>query len=402
MTRPSCDFDHHSPEFAQDGHACIAALQAQGPLVWTDANEGHWVSTSFEVSRAILTDPVTFSSLKQPDGSGGVTIPSMGPVLIPAELDPPDHTAIRRILNPIFSKSGVEKVRAHVEGVVDAAIDQAIAKGEFDIADDLAWNVAPLTIIEWLGLPADGRVEFIEAVRQGLSCESLSDDMEVMMEAFQRTTTTIVELIADRRANPGDDLASLLVNHQDPALSDDELLWLIFTLLLGGIENTAALMTNSLLHLAENPDLRDRLRADPSLIPRATEEMLRFFSPGVSLARNITKDVEMGGVIMRAGERVLVLVPAGNLDPENFERPGVLDIDRAQGQNLAFGLGPHFCVGIWLARLEFHYLLEQVLIRMPEYSVDRSAGARYHDAGTMNGWSRLPARVTSLADSVPA
>lgn len=402
MTRPTCDFDHHSPEFAEDSHGCIAALRAKGPLVWSEANDGYWISTSFELSRTILTDPVTFSSLKQPDGSGGVTIPSMGPTLIPAELDPPDHTAIRRVLNPIFSKSGVEKVRAHVEGIVDAALDAAIGKGEFDVADDIAWNVAPLTIIEWLGLPSEGRTEFIEAVRQGLSCESLADDMEVMMEAFQRTTSIIMELIADRRANPGDDLASLLVNHPDSTMTDDDLLWLIFTLLLGGIENTAALMTNSLLHLAENPDLRDRLRADPSLIPRATEEMLRFFSPGVSLARNVTKDVEMGGVTMRAGERVMVLVPAGNLDPENFESPGALDIDRPPGQNLSFGLGPHFCVGIWLARLEFHYLLEQILIRMPDYSVDRSAGARYRDAGTMNGWSRLPARVTSLAGSLPA
>lgn len=399
MTRPTCAFDHHSPEFAEDSGACIAAVRAKGPLVWTDAHDGYWVSTSFELSRAILTDPETFSSLKAPDGSGGVTIPSMGPTLIPAELGPADHMKIRKILNPIFSKSGTEKVREHVQAVVDAALDSAIAKGEFDIADDIAWYIAPLTIIEWLGLPSEGRTEFIEAVRQGLSCESLADDMEVMMEAFARTTTTIMELIADRRAKPGDDLASRLVNHQDPALSDDELLWLIFTLLLGGIENTAALMTNSLLHLAENPDLRERLAKDPSLIPRATEEMLRFFSPGVSLARNVTKDVEIGGVTMRAGERVLVLVPAGNLDPENFERPGELDIDRPPGQNLAFGLGPHYCVGVWLARMEFHYLLEQMLIRIPEFSVDRSAGVRYQDAGTMNGWSRLPARIDALAHS---
>lgn len=402
MMRPTSEFDHHAPEFAEDRHGCIAALRAKGPLVWTDANAGHWISTSYELSKTILTDPVTFSSLKRPDGSGGVTIPSMGPVLIPAELDPPDHTAIRRILNPIFSKSGVEKVREHVEGVVDAALDAAMAKGEFDVADDIAWNVAPLTIIEWLGLPTEGRTEFIDAVRQGLSCESLSDDAEDMVEAFARTVETITELIDDRRANPGEDLASLLVNHPDSTMSDEDLIWLIFTLLLGGIENTAALITNSLLHLAENPDLRDRLRADPSLIPRATEELLRYFSPGVSLARNVTKDVELGGVTMRAGERVLVLVPAGNLDPETFAGPDVVDLDRPPGQNLSFGLGPHFCVGIWLARLEFHYLLEQILIRMPEYSVDRSGGVRYHDAGTMNGWSRLPARVNSLAGSVLA
>lgn len=389
---PTLDFDHHSVRFAQSGPEIVSELHAAGPLVYTPALGGFWVVTSFEIAKTVLTDPVTFSSLKDEAGNGGVTIPTMGPRLIPAEIDPPDHTAIRRILAPMFSKSGIEKIRGHVEKIVDDALDAAIAKGEFDIADDIAWVIAPLTILDWLGLPFEHRTDFIKAVRKGLSTEAFSSDPGAALEALEETLPRIMDLIEDRRVNPRDDLTSAILHHDEAAaIGEEDLLWLFFTLLLGGIENTAALMTNALLYLAENPDVRQRIIEDDSLIPSATEEFLRFFSPGVSLARNVTKDVEIGGCLLRVGDRVLVLLPAANHDASAFDRPEILDIERPRNSHLAFGGGPHYCIGVWMARVEFHYLLRQVLIRMPDYTVDRSRGIRYEDAGTMNGWSCLPA-----------
>lgn len=391
MSTPTVGFDHHSPAWANNSEAVIAELRAAGPLVYSPHHGGFWVTTSFAVARSILSDPVTFSSQKRDDGSGGVTIPSMGPRLIPGECDAPFHTDLRRVLKPVFSKQGLGSLRTDVERIVDRTLDRAIEMGEFDLADDLAWVIAPMAVVDWLGLPGESRKGFIAAVRDGLSTEAIAGNPDAAVAAFSEVAGIINALIAERRTNPQDDLTSFLAHHEDPSFDDDELLWLIFTLLLGGIENTAALMTNALLHLAENPELRRRLQQDPSLIPAATEEFLRYYTPGVTTARNVTKDTEVAGQLLRSGERVLVLLPAANHDPAAFERPEEFDIDRKSNPHLAFGAGAHYCVGVWLARMEFHYLLQQILLRIPDFTVDRSRGIRYDDAGTMNGWSYLPA-----------
>lgn len=399
MPTTTIQFDHHSARFARDGAAVIDELHAADSLVYTAAHGGYWVTTRMAVAKEILSDPITFSSRRNDDGSGGVTIPTSGPTLVPAEVDPPYHTAIRRALGPLLSKKGIEAVRARVERAVDSTLDDVIERGEFDAARDLAWVVAPLTIIDWLGLPAASREGFVHAVRDGLASEVVAKNPEAAFAAFTETITTIQSLIADRQQSPADDLTSYLAHHADPRFSDDELLWLIFTLLLGGIENTAALITNSLLELSEDPQLKQRLMNDRSLIPAATEEFLRYYSPGVSLGRNVTRDVEIGGQQLRAGERVLVLVPAANRDDEAFPDPHVIDINRANNPHLSFGHGAHYCAGVWLARMEFHYLLNQIFDRIPDFTIDRARGVRYEDAGIMNGWSSLPATTGRQANT---
>jgi cytochrome P450 len=211
------------------------------------------------------------------------------------------------------------------------------------------------------------------------------------MEAFADACQRIMALIEARRAQPTEDLMSYLVTHQDPSFDEEELLWLTFTLLLAGIENTAALFTNAMIHLYKDRPLRDRLMADPSLIPAATEEFLRVYTPGVSLARTVVQDVEVGGVQLVKGDRILVALPGANHDETVFPQGRTVDIDRASRNHVAFGYGPHYCLGAWLARMEWNIMCEAVLRRMPDYVIHLDRAERFADAGIMNGWRTVPA-----------
>jgi cytochrome P450 len=390
---PVVDFDHHSPEFAVNRDAILADLRTRCPVAYTEHHDGYWVVTSFELARQVLGDPLTFSSEKADDGSGGDTIPSVGPRLIPAECDPPYHDALRRALNPMFTRPASEALRSTTEDIVTGLIDRVIDKGEFDLVHDVG-DVLPATLtVIYLGFPPEQRIPFIRSIQASLSMEPKTDGDLSGMESFANACQAILALIDARRAEPRDDLVSYLATHEDPSFDDEELLWIVFTLLVAGFENTAALITNALIHLAQDRPLRDRLIAEPGLIGKATEEFLRFYTPGVSLARTVVQDVELGGVPLKKGDRVLVALPAANHDETAFPQGGTFDVDRASRSHVAFGYGPHYCLGAWLARMEWQVLCREVLRRIPDYEVHLDRAERFSDAGIMNGWKTVPASI---------
>lgn len=398
-SRVVVDFDHHAPETSHHRDAVLERVRRH-PLFWTESNGGHWVVTSHALSKQVLKDPSTFSSEKHPDGTAGVTIPTvMGPRLIPAEADAPYHRQLRKILTPYFTKAAVERMRPMLEQVVTDTVDRVIEKGEFDVVHDIADVIPAGTMVSLLGFPEDERVPFIRSVQAALSVMpkaaqaadgEMSEELKQGLAEFMGAVETIKALVAERRREPADDLVTYLVNPQH-GLDDDELLWLIFTLMVGGAENPAALMANSMRLLAEDPALRARLIADPALIPAAGEEFLRSVTAGVSLARNIVQDIELEGMQLRAGERILIWLPGANNDTSVFEQPERIDIDRPACPHLAFGDGPHFCIGAILARLQFSVLISQVLTRMPDFTVDLERAERFDDAATMWGYRTMPA-----------
>jgi len=398
LARPVLEFDHHALEASLDREALLART-AGHPIFFTEANGGHWVVASHALAKQVLRDPATFSSLKQDDGSGGVTIPTvMGPRLLPAEADGAYHRALRKILTPKFNRMTVDEMAPTVDSFIVETIDRVIQKGDFDVVHDIADVIPAGVMVRYLGFPDETRLPFIESIQAAMSAlpkagsGEMTPELEAGMAAFMRAVEVINDLVSERKARPTDDVVSYLVAPEH-ALSDDELLWLIFTLILGGAENPAALISNTLLRLSEYDVLRAQLAADLTLIPGAVDEFLRIVTAGVSTARNVAADVELGGCQLQAGERVLVWLPGANHDASVFEDPATFSLDRGRCPHIGFGDGPHICVGDKLARLEMEVLLREVLTRMPNFKVDVEASARFEDAATMYGWKVMPART---------
>ncbi|MBB6375735.1 cytochrome P450 [Pseudonocardia eucalypti] len=395
------EFDHHAQHTSHNRDE-VLALVREHPVFWTESYGGHWVVTSHELAKRVLRDYSVFSSRKTEDMKGGNTIPTVvGPRLIPAEADPPYHRILRKILIPKFHKRAVDALAPELETFISGVIDEAVTKDHFDVVHDIADRIPAGSMTMYLGFPEEQRVPFIRSVQAALNVMPYASDPEfAQSEAMQKglaefgnAVQVINDLIAARRSEPQDDLVSHLVN-PDFELDDESVRWMTFTLLVGGAENPAAMIGNSLLHLAQDTALRSRLAADHSLIPQACEELLRQTSSAVSLARNVLCDVEVGGVTMHAGDRVLVWLPGANRDHRAFERPEEVDIDRSSCPHIAFGDGPHVCIGAGLFRLWFEIMLREILVKMPNYTVDLDRAERFDDASTMWGWRTMPARVS--------
>lgn len=403
VTRPVLEFDHHSPRASHDRPELLEMVR-EHPVFWSESHGGYWVVSSHATVKEVLGDPETFSSDKAQDGTGGDTIPSVGPRLLPAECDNPRHKELRDLLWAKFNRKAVAELRPMVEQIVTSAIDAVIAKGEFDVIHDIADVIPAGVITSYLGFPESDRIPFIRTVQQVLSLQAAlmpgasetmdQAQLQAGMNAFVSARQTILDLMAERRERPADDLVSALVLQTETPIDEDELAFMIFTVMVGGFENPSALIANSMLHLSLDRELREALITDPERIHAATEEFLRYTSAAVSLARTCTRDVEFHGVQMRRGDRVLMWLPGANHDPAVFEGPDRYELGRGNvRQHVGFGYGIHRCVGFVLAELEFDLLWHQLLTRMPDFTIDTRAAQRVDDAHTMYGFTTMPART---------
>ncbi|MCX2934285.1 cytochrome P450 [Mycobacterium sp. CVI_P3] len=401
-TVPTLRFDHHSAYTSNHRDDVLAQVRPH-PIFWTESHGGYWVVTSHSLVKRVLRDPALFSSHKTEEMTGGVTIPTViGPRIIPAEIDPPHHMKLRKILAPQFNRAAIERVRPRLEEMISGIIDDAVAKGDFDVVHDIADRIPAGAIVEYLGFAEEERIPFIASVHAALNVMPYASDPDFVnspkmlegMTALGHAVDVIKSLIAQRRADPTDDVVSHLVSPEFE-LEDDEILWVTFTLIVGGAENPAAMIGNSLLYLSQDADLRARLVADHSLIPAACEELLRQTSSAVSLARTVTQDIELEGAQLRQGDRLLVWLPAANRDATVFERPDAVDIDRPSCPHVALGDGPHVCVGAAMFRVWFDIMMREILTKMPDFTVDLDRSQRFDDAATMWGWRSMPATINS-------
>jgi cytochrome P450 len=395
---PVLEFDHHS-EYVSEHRPEVLEMVRQHPVFFTESHGGYWVVAGYDVARQVLRDTEHFSSLKHDDGSGGVTVPTaIGPRFLPAEIDGDYHMRLKRILTANFDRKSVERLRPLIEASVTSALDAIIAKGEFDVVHDLADVVPAGVTVRMLGFTEDQRVPFVKAVQDavaaipkvGMPEGGPTPEMLAAAESFQTAIDMIDTLVSQRRQKPEDDLVSALVAPQH-GLNDEEVRWMTFTLILGGAENPAALIANTLLRISQDSGLRARLMEQPDLIPKVVDELLREITPGMSLGRNVIKDVEVGGQVLRAEDRVIIWLPAANHDPAVFDHPDEFDIDRAKCPHIAFGVGPHSCPGSWFARMEIELVLRQVLERMPDFVIDVTRSKRFENASLAYCFRDMPA-----------
>lgn len=384
-------FDHHSEYFSENRFDILSELSNNSPIIRSNQYGGFYAVSSYELANSVLSNPEVFSSLKNEDGSNGVTIPSVGPQLMPAETDAPLHTKLRRIAMPFYSPKALNELKTIVDEVITKLVDDVVLKKEFDIVADIAEMAPPLIGLRHMGFPEDQRADMVAAVKAGLSTEAPGEEAAA---AFQAACGQMMQFVQQRRANPTDDLISRYIRCEDPVLNDIDIMWIGITLFVGGFKNPGAHISNALLHLGQDNELRNRLIADRSLIPKANLEFLRLYTAGNAVARTVTKRVNLGGTDLAAGDRVLVLLGGANRDPQVFENPDKFILNRTNiNSHLAFGGGPHFCIGFKLANIMFERLLNEVFDRIPNYRVHAELAQKVPDAGIQAGYLSIPASL---------
>jgi cytochrome P450 len=311
---------------------------------------------------AALMDIETFSS---EFGQGPRFSPPAGMLS-----NPPDHTFFRGLVQKAFTPKSMKALAPRVLELAHELLDKVEGRSEFDVHEDYGFPLPVTIIAEVLGVP-DGDHHLFKRWSDA-SVEAMgSVDPTPYMADMTAMSTYLASVIADRRANPRDDLVTRLVQVETDGqgLDNDDILSITNQLLVGGNETTTSLITNCIWRLLQNPDLWQRLVDDPSLVNRAIEESLRYDPPVLGLYRNTTRDVELRGQVIPEGSKVMLHYAAANRDPEAYENAHTFSLDRPPSRHLAFGLGVHFCLGSELARLEARTALATLVERFPTLSL---------------------------------
>ena len=364
------DYDIFDPEFVKDPYPVWQELRGTCPVAHSDRWEGSYMPSTFETVTQVAHDVENFTSFEITVAPLPATYDDAGNRLRSViASDPPEHGPERRVMLPFFSPKRVEVYRQHTRGLARRLISGFIEDGRADAAGDYARQIPPRIIAEILGIDPERTDDFTEWV-QGVLELGLQDP-EIREKYRKIIADFFVEEIAKRQENPGDDLISLLLNSE----IDGEPVPMhvvranVSLMLIAGIDTTWSSIGSALWHLATHPEDRQRLVDEPELIPVAVEEFLRAYSP-VTMARLARNDTEIAGRPVKAGERVLLSFPAANRDPEVFEDPEEVIIDRAQNRHIAFGAGIHRCLGSNLARMEMQVAIEEWLAMIPEFECE--------------------------------
>ncbi|WP_336214953.1 cytochrome P450 [Nonomuraea sp. LPB2021202275-12-8] len=386
------DFSHVDPEWAADPYPIQDDLRQRCPIAHTDRFGGAWLPTRYEDVSAIAYDTEHFSSraiivshLRPPK--------EMAPVggAPPISSDPPFHHDARKLLLPAFTKAAVAKQEAGTRAFCHSLIDAMEGKEVVDAAREYAKHIPMRVIADMLGFPQEDSEKFSAFVENTL--ENINASHEERLERFNKLSDYLLTQIRDHIDNPRDDLTTQLLDAElhGEKLQPTHVLGTINLLLIAGIDTTWSAIGASLWHLARTPADRERLIAEPALLPTAMEEFLRAYAP-VTMARLVKEDMHWNGVDMKADDWVLLPFPAANRDPAQFDRAGEVIIDREINRHAAFGLGIHRCVGSHLARMELRIALEVWLERIPHFTLDDPTAVTWA-ASQVRGPRALPIRI---------
>ncbi len=397
------DFDHHSDEYASNELEVNADLRRRCPVAWNEKYGGFWFVTGYDAVAGVARDGDTFAHKYEPDAADGVNYqgemgiprPAGQPPLGIGEVDGPYHLALRRALTPFFSTGAVEKMRPFMEQSVHWFIDQRIGDGQMDLVLDYASPVPAILTMRLMGLPYDNWQRYADLFHSVMAAAG-GDEYNNAIAEVPAMLDGLLKFIAARRADPRDDLTSFLVQFDigGTRLDDTRLLDILWNLIGGGVDTTTSLTALSLLHLGTHRDLRRQLIDDPGLYRTAAEEFLRYFTVNKQLSRTVSRDTVLAGQQLRRNDRVLISWIGANHDEQEFDHPGDVMLDRSPNRHVAFGLGPHRCIGAPLARIMFEVMVKAVLDRLPDYVVDLDGVHKYAGNPTMTGVGKLPVTFT--------
>lgn len=366
------------PATANDPAEAYRLLRDTCPVARTRSPlGGHAVVISrYEDVLWALKHPEVFSS------AAGVDIGQDQP-LIPLQVDPPEHAKYRRLLDPEFSPRRVAEIEPDARRLVNGLIDRFADRGSCDFHEEFATPLPSTIFLRLMGLPQSDLPTFLQwrdnTIRPDVDPGDFEAAARIREETGHAITRYFEEAIAERRRRPDDGLLSRLVHAEIEGrpLDERELLGICHLLLLGGLDTVTATLDCSVAYLATHPEHRRRLVEDPSVSAAVVEELLRAETPVMMIVRSVKEGTEFRGVKLEKGDSVTVLLGAADRDPAEFPEPDRVDFDRAQNRHLAFGGGPHRCLGSHLARMELRVGLEEFHRRIPEYRIAPGAELRY-------------------------
>ena len=388
------------PKVLANPYPLYERLRSEDPVHW-DPYLHAWVVTSYPEAVEVL-HRFSADRTPTPDKLAALGMAELGPIAHVMVrqmlfLDPPQHTRVRRLASVAFTPRRVERLRDHIQQIADSLIDDAIARDEMDVIEDLANPLPAIVTAEMLGVPvADHR-----------RLKGWSQDFAEMLGNFQhnpgraaRVAASLEAMVAYFRAavrrqatHPTEGLVNALTTAEvdGDRFTEDEVVANIIVTLVGGQETTTNLIGNGLLTLLRHPDEMERLRRSPELIASAVEELLRYESPSQHTARLAPDDVELGGRAIKRGQAVIAVMGAANRDPARFADPDRLDLERTDNRHLAFGWAAHFCFGAPLARIEGQLAFAALLERLPRLRLATDQISWRSNLG-LRGLTALPVR----------
>lgn len=407
MTAPAAekahvvDFDVYDPALAVPVDVMqrrIAELRDLHPVVWSTAHGGHWVVTGYEEVHEVLRDHVTYSSWPN-----NLLLKDAGNPMLPIELDPPDHTAFRQALQPLFAPGRMKALEDQVRDVVNDLIDDFGPRGEVEFVSEFAHELPARVFLALMGWPLEDAPLFTEhtdTIVLGSPGGTQEESTAAAFEATMALAGYFAGVIVQRREAglaSGDITDEIIrtpiaLSSGSRELTDEELCNMFFLLAVAGLHTVQGSLAWGLMHLAATPEQREQIIEDDSLIPDAVEEILRL-EAAVSMGRRATVDTTLGGVEIKQDDQVLCILAAANRDGREFEDPDAVQIDRSPNRHLSFGSGAHRCIGSHLARLELRIAFEEIHRRIPDYAIDTTKDTVSHSS-QVRGVAKLPLTFT--------
>src|SRR5215813_9332379 len=388
------DFSHLEPEWAADPYPIQDDLRQRCPVAHTDRFGGGWLPTRYEDVAAIAYDTDHFSSRS-------IIMSNFRPPMElapiggspPISSDPPFHHDARRLLLPAFTRAAVARQEPATRAFCHSLIDACAGREVVDAAADYAQHIPIRVIADMLGFPPEDGPQFREFVEDLI--EGINLPPEDRIARVSRLFDYLVAQVHEHLADPREDLTTYLIDAEldGQKLEPSHVVGTLVLLLIAGIDTTWSAIGASLWHLAKTPADRQRLAAEPGLVPTAAEEFLRAYAP-VTMARLVKEDMHWRGADMKAEDWILLSFPAANRDPAQFDRADEVVIDREVNRHAAFGLGIHRCLGSHLARMELRTALDVWLERIPEFTLADPAAVTW-SAGQIRGPRALPLRISA-------
>jgi cytochrome P450 len=380
-------FDHQDPRYAEDPHPILAEMVERCPVQWSDKYTGYWVITGYEQAHYAMHH---YDQFHRFPSASVPAYPRERPML-PIEVDPPIHSKYRSLLAPVFAPPRIAALEPRIREVTTSLIDAFIDNGECEFIAEFA-DPLPITIFtEMLGLPTEEWPRF--RTWKNTIMHTAHDDPDGAggrAQAVKDVQAYLAELLEDRKRQRQDDILSVLLDStvEGEKLTDQEVLDITDLLFLAGLDTVAASFGLHFLFLAQHPEHWAQLQENPALIPQAVEEMLRYESL-VTGGYTVAEDFEFYGRQLKKGDRAVVSTVAADRDPREFTNPEVVDFERSPNRHLAFGAGPHRCVGSHLARLEMKVGYEELLRRLPEFRLAPGGTVTRHGS-SVQGIDHLP------------
>jgi cholest-4-en-3-one 26-monooxygenase len=383
-------------------HDVFGRLRKESPVNFNPepGGPGFWAVTKYADVVTISKDPKTFSSAR-----GGTNLTELAPEdlsvvqMLMVNMDPPRHNKFRNLVSKGFTPRMIAQLEPLIRRAATRTVDAVAKRGECDFVRTVAGELPLIIIADLLGIPQDDRGKVFDWSNRLIGFDdpefqtSLADGKVAAGELWMYAN----QIAAQRRAKPETDLTSVLVHASVDGEQLSELEFDAFFLMLAvaGNETTRNAISGGALALSQHPEQRKRLLDDPSLIPSAVEEILRWVTPVIHFRRTATRDVELRGAKIREGDKVAVFYSSANRDEDVFPDPFKFDVGRTPNEHLAFGVGQHFCLGASLARLELRIIFEELLRRLPDFTL--AGDVRRLRSNFINGIKEMPVRFTPEA-----